>query len=341
MKEKIHIKPFEEKGRHKLYLTLDCETATLPFANEIALNSIQKKNIAISKPLIYDIGWQVHDSDGNIYSKHSFLVTEIFCVPQVFNTAYYKEKRPIYLKRLENKETELKTWSEISKILFNDLKQVDFCCAFNAMFDFKKAIPFTENYIYHLYNADYQEWERKQKQSCQRIAKGEKSKSQNFDGNNFNFKGIDFPMIDIWGVACTKLINTAKYKKQCLANAMISESGIFFKTSAEGVFRYLMQDYEFDESHTAIEDTEIESIILCKALKKGKVKTGIEYFPFKILGETPDFLLKSKGIKQEYFETVIKIMEEKLKSYEKESSFSSRLQDTQSKLKIEMEVRFN
>lgn len=323
------IIPLSEKGRNRLYLTLDCETATLPFANEIAKSAEQKKKIAIAKPLIYDIGWTIHDSQNRLYARHSYLVTEIFSVPQVFNTAYYKDKRPIYLERLRKGETSLKPWSEVTEILFNDLQYIDYACAFNAMFDFKKAIPFTENYIYHLYNDDYQDWEDNQRRICQKIVNNEtRDNPREFDSKNFNFKGIDFPIIDIWGVACDSLINNNRYKKSCLDNEMITESGTFFKTSAESVFRYLLNDYDFDEAHTAIEDVEIESIILCKALKKGAVEKGIIYFPFKILGETFDYLMSEpKGIKEYHFKIVINTMQNKLNSYETSSGFASKLQE--------------
>ena len=41
-----------------VYMVVDTETATLPFANEIANNDPElKKKIAIARPLVYDIGW--------------------------------------------------------------------------------------------------------------------------------------------------------------------------------------------------------------------------------------------------------------------------------------------
>ena len=52
--------------KKKFYLTLDTETATLPFADEIAKTATQKKNIAIAKPLVYDIGWIITDRAGNV-----------------------------------------------------------------------------------------------------------------------------------------------------------------------------------------------------------------------------------------------------------------------------------
>lgn len=321
---------FQQRGRHSLYLVLDCETATLPFADEIALNSEQKKKIAIARPLIYDIAWTVVDSDMNIYARHSYLVTEIFSVPSVFNTAYYKEKRPIYIERLESGETQLKSWNEIVSIFQEDLERIDYVCAYNAMFDFKKAIPFTDLYVSKVYSNDYQEWEKTQRKVCTGIARDPKSGSsgRDFDAENFLFRGSKFPMIDIWGVSCEKIINTAKFKKECLENRMVTESGKFFKTSAEASFRYIIENYGFIESHTAIDDAEIESFILHKALKKGKITKGIIFFPFNGLGTTVDFLNKSKrGIKKEHFEYVMDVMQTKLESYEKQSSFATWLQN--------------
>ena len=75
--------------RKKFYLTLDTETATLPFANEMAKTASEKQKIAIAKPLVYDIGWTITDRAGNVYKKVNYLIQETFFVPNVFNTAYY------------------------------------------------------------------------------------------------------------------------------------------------------------------------------------------------------------------------------------------------------------
>ena len=131
--------------RRKYYLILDCETATLPYASKFGGD--EKKAISIAKPLIYDLGWTICDAKGKIYRKRSFLITEIFSVPAVFNTAYYKEKRPQYLEKLKVGSISLKTWKEATEILERDLLEVEAVGAYNAAFDFKKAIPFTEKYI--------------------------------------------------------------------------------------------------------------------------------------------------------------------------------------------------
>ena len=43
--------------RRKYYLVLDCESATLPCAHDLPAEA--KKNVAIAKPLIYDLGWKI------------------------------------------------------------------------------------------------------------------------------------------------------------------------------------------------------------------------------------------------------------------------------------------
>ena len=127
-------------NRTKNYIILDTETATLPFVREWDLTSEQKKRIAIAKPLVYDIGWTIANRTHGIVAKRNYLVAETFCVPSVFNTAYYAEKRPLYLEMLAKGEIEIKTWNEIAAILEADLAECKYVCAYNAMFDFKKAI---------------------------------------------------------------------------------------------------------------------------------------------------------------------------------------------------------
>lgn len=275
--------------RRKYYLILDCETATLPYASNFSGD--EKKAISITKPLIYDLGWTVCDAKGKIYHRRSYLITEIFSVPSVFNTAYYKEKRPQYLEKLKNGSITLKTWKEATEILERDLLEVQAVGAYNAAFDFKKAIPFTEKYIEALYSNDFQRWEEVQEKVCANIAKGKKAAKRDgapeFDPYSFSFRGIAYPIFDIWGLACKHLLNTNEYRAACLANNWITSSGKYYQTSAEKAFAYLMNDREFMESHTAIEDAEIESAIFGKVVEKVGIK-GIEFeimfFPFRMVG---------------------------------------------------------
>lgn len=282
------------------YIILDTETATLPFVNEWGLSSDDKKKLAIAKPLVYDIGWTIASRTHGIMEKRNFLVAETFCVPAIFNTAYYHEKRPLYLDMIAKGEAVVLPWDEIMKILIEDLQDAAYICAYNAMFDFKKAIIFTELYMRNLYSPRYYEWEDLQRESCRRILSQPRQQSKrDFDPEHFIFRGEKYPMIDIWGVACKYLLNNTKYKKMCLQENKISNSGLYFTTNAEVAMQYLSERFDFIEDHTALSDAEIETTILFYCLKRGKIMVGIEYFPFKMLGSTVEFAMHGKGVTEQ------------------------------------------
>lgn len=272
--------------RRRYYMVLDCETATLPYA--INYDGEERKRIAIAKPLIYDLGWKIVDRIGRVYARRSFLISEIFSVPAVFNTAYYADKRPLYLRKLEAGETELVTWAQASAVLVEDMACVYAVGAYNAMFDFKKAIPFTELYASMLYSPKYYDWEKMQNHFCDILATSPRSKKsdKSFDPEIFRFRGVDYPLFDLWGLSCEYLLNNDDYKRVCYENGWFSASGKYFKTSAESAYRFVSGNYEFDEAHTAVEDADIETELLVKIMKPkaSNLNIGISYFPFRKLG---------------------------------------------------------
>lgn len=299
------------------FCVVDTETATIPFANEIAGDDPErKKRIAIAKPLVYDIGWTICGRDGTIYDKKQFLIAETFAVPSIFNTAYYKDKRPIYLEMLQRGETCIKPWNEVMEIFIADLATVDAVGAFNSMFDFKKALPFTELYISKLYSPDFYEWEARQYKICEAIANNnyDNANKKPFDPEVFKFRGKEYPLFDLWGLAVTHLLDNVTYKQKCLENGLLTNSGTYFKTSAESTYQYLMNKYDFVESHTALDDAIIESYILHKVAQRHAITIGIKYFPFANLGFTYDFCRRRK--KPDLNEC--KVVYDKIVSYIKE-----------------------
>lgn len=272
--------------RRKYYFVLDCETATLPYAHKY--QGEQRKAIAISKPLIYDLGWKIIDANGRVYRRKTYLISEIFSVPAIFNTAYYASKRPIYLEKIRKGEISVVSWEKATEEMIADIEETVAVGAYNAMFDFKKAIAFTEEYISHLYSEDYQEWEREQNRVCDFIAI-HRSRSGNGQMNPdvFEFRDKTYPLFDIWGLSCENLINNDEYRQFCKDNNHTTASGRYYPTNAEVVYRYLTQNTEFIEAHMAVEDADIECEILTKIFQKVKPKNmtmGIVYFPFRMLG---------------------------------------------------------
>ena len=300
-------------NKHTNYMVVDTETATLAMVNEWGLSAGDKKKLAIAKPLVYDIGWTIANRTQGIVKKCCYLVAETFCVPAIFNTAYYKDKRPKYLEMIANGETEVKPWDEIMKIFLKDLANCKYMAAYNIMFDAKKAIPFTELYIRNLYSSHYYEWENIQRESCRRIlSKPRKQNEHDFDKDNFILRGVSYPMIDIWGLACTYILNCAAYKKSCLENKRVSHTGTYFSTSAESAMQFFSKKFDFIEDHTALSDAEIETELLFASLKRGKLIQGIIFFPYKMLGDTVEFVMKGRGITWDMANMVLNQMKDYL-----------------------------
>ena len=278
--------------RRKYYIVLDCETATLPEA--INYEGEERKNIAIAKPLIYDLGWQVIDAQGRIYARKNYLISEVFSVPAIFDTAYYASKRCIYLEKLAKGEITLTDWKTASAELVEDMDACVAVGAYNSMFDYKKAIPFTDLYISKLYSPDFHDWLNYQNKKLPWLARGHKNENPNgFDETIFRFRGKEYPLFDLWGLSCRHILNCDEYKNMCLDNDWQTASGKYFKTSAETAFRFFSETLDFEEAHTAIDDAEIESILfaeICKRTKK-KFEMGIIYFPFRELGTVESFIM--------------------------------------------------
>lgn len=278
--------------RRKYYIVLDCETATLPEA--INYDGEERKNIAIAKPLIYDLGWKVIDAQGRTYARKNYLISEIFSVPAIFDTAYYASKRCIYLEKLAKGEITLTDWKTASAELVEDMDACVAVGAYNSMFDYKKAIPFTDLYISKLYSPDFHDWLNYQNKKLPWLARGHKNENPNgFDETIFRFRGKEYPLFDLWGLSCRHILNCDEYKNMCLDNDWQTASGKYFKTSAETAFRFFSETLDFEEAHTAIDDAEIESILfaeICKRTKK-KFEMGIIYFPFRELGTVESFIM--------------------------------------------------
>ena len=276
--------------RRKYYMVLDCETATLPFANKYEEDS--RKNVAIARPLIYDLGWTIIDRNGKVYARKNYLITETFFVPAVFDTAYYKAKRPLYMEKLAKGEIIQATWNEAVHELIEDMEAVESVGAYNAMFDYKKALPFTDLYISKLYSNDYNAWMNTQEHICDSIARSGSTRSNpEFDEMNFVFRGEKYPLFDLWGLTCEHILNCDEYKRMCIDNGWETASGKYFPTNAEKAFAFVADQMDFEEAHTAIEDAEIESFLFATIYRKtkGKFAMGIEFFPFRILGKVENW----------------------------------------------------
>lgn len=273
--------------RRKYYMVLDCETATLPCVGKYC--GKKRDRLALMKPLIYDLGWKIVDKTGQVYIERNFLVSEVFSIPQVFDTAYYKNKRPIYLEKLAKDTIILDCWNNIAKVLADDMDKVSGVCAYNASFDFYRAIPFTELYIKNLYSTNYYAWLAIQEKFCKLYnVKDRYESNTEKDYDNFSFREKTVPLFDLWGLSCVHILNNDNFRETARNCQWYSPSEKYFSTTAETTYRYLTGENDFSEAHTAIDDAEIETFIFAQIAKrtKGKWEYGIEFFPFRIVGKT-------------------------------------------------------
>ena len=286
---KVGSKMVKLDKRREYFLILDCETACLPHVADLA--PAQRKAAGIAKPLIYDIGWTIIDRQGRIYDRKNFLISEIFSVPAIFDTAYYAYKRPLYLEKLQAGEIILTDWRTATKELEDALNAVKAVGAYNATFDFKKAIPFTELYINKLYSPDFHDWLDYQNYLIDRAANGFRnqrttSRKPADENEIFRFRGGVYPLFDIWALACEYIMDSDEYRDFAWKEGLLTDSGKYYKTSAEVAYRFISHNRDFEEAHTALDDAEIESEILASIIRKDKkkLKMGIVAFPFRIVG---------------------------------------------------------
>lgn len=213
------------------YLVFDTETANTTLNEKGQLNS--------KDCLVYDFGCQVIDRDCNIYEKHSIVNKDVFFdMADLMESAYYAEKIPQYLEDIKCGKRVVKSWFEIRQLLYKLCEKYDIkaIVAHNSRFDYN-ACNGTQRYL-------------------------TKSKYRNF-----------FPKdIEIWDtmkMANDTICKMKSYKSWCEVNGYLTANGQVRKT-AEILYRFISNDKTFIESHTGLEDVEIESIIFYECLKKHK-----------------------------------------------------------------------
>ena len=221
-------------------LVFDCETTSL------------------DKPFCYDLGYLVIDTDNQITldQKH-FIIEQIWHNLPLFESAYYKEKRPLYVQLMRQHKAKMDKWGYVMQEMRRDIRKYNIVGAY-------------------AYNSDFDE------------------KVFNFNCEWFKCNNPleDIPIYDIWAYASEVITSTAEYKQFCEDNSYFTDTGNY-KASAEIVFRYIMKDLEFAEMHMGLHDAEIESIILLDCVNRG-AKYGTEYKLNKILPRIIDHPLKIK-----------------------------------------------
>ena len=118
--------------RRTYYLTIDTETAN-----------------TTECPFMYDLGGAIHDKHGKVYETFSFIIYDVFYADrELFNTAYYADKRAMYEEQIANGERKVVTIFTARRFMRDLCAQynVKAIIAHNARFDYR-ATNYTMRYI--------------------------------------------------------------------------------------------------------------------------------------------------------------------------------------------------
>lgn len=192
------------------------------------------ETISTEKLFTYNIGWLIYNTkEQKIVIKHDFIVEQIWHNAELFATAYFKEKRPIYIKDMRSKKTKMEKFGYITQLMYREFKQ----------YEVQQAYAYNSNFDERVFNFNC-DW----------------------------FKVINpfdnIPIYDIRGYVHRVVAYDPKYQEFCAENSYFTEGGNF-STTAETVYKFLIEDKDFVEAHTALADSEIECNILNHCIDLG------------------------------------------------------------------------
>ena len=192
----------------------------------------------IDTPIVYDVGYQIFNANGDVLCERSFVNADVFCDKQMMESAFFADKIPNYWKEIKEGSRILKTWFNIKKQIAKDCKEfkVTIACAHNALFD-NRALNTTQRYITTSKNRYFLpygiEWHDTLKMARQVINPLKKY---------------------------TKFCDTYGYKTKNNQNRL----------TAEILYRFISGDNDFVESHTGMEDINIEKEIFARCMRSHK-----------------------------------------------------------------------
>lgn len=197
---------------------------------------LDTETIGLQGP-VYDVGYTIAYSNGEILQERNWLVDEIFTDGKRMKHAFYASKMfTHYARMLDAGTVTIKPWREI---------------VFNMQADF---YAFGINVI-TAYNLAFD----------RRVMKSTHAHLDNYG------EAILPPakQLDLWRFACQTKLSSKLYRKLALEMGWVSAKGNI-KTSAECAYRYIMGDWNFIENHTALDDAKIETKILASCYASHK-----------------------------------------------------------------------
>ena len=183
----------------------------------------------IDCPLVYDVGYQIFSLSRGVVCERSYINVDIFSDEKLMESAFFKDKIPQYIEDYNNGKRKLSELWGIKKMIKSDCEayHVKYACAHNAAFD-NRALNTTQRY---------------QTTSKSRY-----------------FLPFGIKWLDTLKMARKILKDNDEFGTFCYENDYLTKRGCR-RYTAEIIYRWLVGDVDFVESHTGLEDVKIERMI--------------------------------------------------------------------------------
>ena len=192
--------------------------------------------ITLNKPFVYDLSYLIARKVDDKYitlKSVGNVVKQVYQNKMMFETAYYSEKRKLYVSALKGKTYKQNYLGNILRQLKKDIAEynVSMVLGYNVNADLR-SIGYTSEYL------------------------------------KLNNPLNETKVIDLMPIVVNTICDTNEYKNFAKENKLITEKG-YYKMWVESVMKYITNDIYFVEKHLGKSDNENEIDLLNYAISKG------------------------------------------------------------------------
>lgn len=181
----------------------------------------------LQKPFCYNVGYTIFDTvNFEHLINHDFVIEQVWHNLELFSTAYYAEKRPLYINRMRGRRATMDKFGYIMQTMAREIKQygVTDAFAYNSKFD-DKVFQWNCDWFHCINPLD------------------------------------NVAIHDIRGHVMDSIAFTDDFQTFCDNYELYTDTGNY-STTAETVYKYITDSIDFEEEHTALSDSLIETNIL-------------------------------------------------------------------------------
>lgn len=191
------------------------------------------ETVNVEHAFCYNVGYTILNLETKEkVLKRDYVIEQVWENKMLFSTSYYAEKKQLYVSALRGRQAQIKHWGHTMQRMIKDIQEynVEYAYAFNSPFDVRV-----------------------------------------FDFNCEWFKtsnALDYvKTIDIRSLI-GKLLFSDEYKAFCEEHDLFTDSGSGYSQNAETITKFIRNDIDFVEDHTALSDSLIEADIILYMIEK-------------------------------------------------------------------------